>query len=137
MQIVDRSQFGQISAGSGSFSVDGMAYPRSVVFYNLCGNNDGGDIWAEFNLEREYRQLVATVGISDENPTSARGTFRILADGNQVAYGKLVHGQSVPVKIDVANVLRLRLEVNNPSAAASCALKAIPVHTVWGDAVLT
>jgi hypothetical protein len=132
LQPVDRSVFGNIN--SDASTVNGTFHGHSVIFYNLCNNNDGGDIWAEYNLSRSYRQFTATVGISDDDPVAASGTYRVLVDGREVASGNLAVGASTPIQLNVENALRIRLEVNNPSAAQSCAQKATSVHTVWGDA---
>jgi DUF1707 SHOCT-like domain/NPCBM/NEW2 domain len=129
---VDRSTYGQIFAQSAT--ANGAFYGHSVVFYNECGNNQGGDIWAEYNLSRAYTRFTATVGVSDDDPAAAQGTYRILVDGAQVSAGDVASGRSTPIQLDVTNALHIRLVVNNRSATQSCAQKATPVHNVWGNA---
>lgn len=136
MRAVDRGQYGNVLR-AGPFSINGKPYPHSFSFYNRCNNADGGDIWTEYNLGRAYNQFTATVGFSDEDPVDATGTFTVLADGAKVASGSLKLGMSIPVSVNVAGVLRLRLIANDPRAAESCARKSHPTTTIWGDALVS
>ena len=135
MDFVDRGRSGPIH--TGAYSANGTQYTHSVEFENFCNNVDGGDIWAEYNLGRAFSRFEVTVGINDEDPAEAAGTFRVLVDGVEKASGAISLGTSVPVQIDVSDALRLRLEVNNPRAARSCREPGIHEHTIWGDARLS
>jgi hypothetical protein len=133
LQPVDRGRSGQVDTDSAT--ANGAFFGHSVIFYNHCYNSEGGDIWAEYNLSRAYTTFTTTVGISDDDPAAARGTFRILVDGAEVRKGDVASGTSTPIELNVTNALHIRLEVNNKSAAAqSCGQNTPEIHTVWGDA---
>jgi NPCBM/NEW2 domain/Domain of unknown function (DUF1707) len=136
LNAVDHGTSGSIN--SDSATANGTFFGHSVIFYNHCYNSAGGDIWAEYNLSRAYTTFTTTIGISDEDPAAAKGTYRVLVDGTEVRKGEVASGTSTPIELDVTNALHIRLEVNNQSAALqSCGQNNPEVHSVWGDARLS
>lgn len=86
--------------------LNGESYPRSLVgdAYNNTGT-------AEWNLSRGFRQLVATVGRSDEadNPAVAV-EVKVFLDQREVWSERVVLGEPVELDIDVTDALRLRID---------------------------
>lgn len=93
--------------------LDGESYPRSIVSTYRRG-------FSEWNLSRGYRQLVATVGRSDNAaPADEQVQVEVFLDQRKVWSERVVLGDPIEMEIDVTDVLRLRIEftsLNDESA---------------------
>ena len=133
LTAIDHSRYGSIDGDAAT--ANGAFYGHSVIFYQRCENGEGGDIWAEYNLSRAYTKFATTVGISDQDPSSAQGSYRVLVDGVEVTKGDVSSGTSKHIELNVTGALHIRLQITNKTAAGDCTDKSVPVHTVWGNAL--
>lgn len=115
---IDVVEHGNASAGfnvSGSARVSGVQYGRAMSLSGKCSNSDGGDYWVDYDLGRSYSTFTTVVGLEDGSPAASRAAYTILADGKPISTGDLSLGQAIPVEVPVTGVLRLRLQMNDPS----------------------
>ncbi|MFG2711903.1 protein kinase [Streptomyces goshikiensis] len=99
--------------GLGGFEVaaakiNTRLYGAAFVADTGCSN----DVTAEFDLNREWRQLEFTAGI-DDGSTIEKGRVTVSLDGQPAAFSELVElGKPITRSIDVTGALRLRLKVD-------------------------
>ena len=106
-----------------SAEVDGRVFPHSLSTYLRR------DPTASYNIGRDYRRFVATVGLSDDSTDStSKATFEVFADGRKVFDETVGYGRAAEIDLDVTGVLRLEL-VNGLIAGGDA-------RVVWGDARL-
>lgn len=103
---------GGFDAGTGQLS--GEFYPNS-----LLGDYYEGES-AEWNLGRGYRQLLATVGRSDEAEDAGEEVqVEVFLDQRKVWSERVVLGEPIEMSVDVADVLRLKIESTSLGDASS------------------
>lgn len=114
-----------------SQTLNGEPYPRSLAWSSRCGGER--PVSYEYDLGRHYRSLTAMLGIDDQSGNSQRHMqFEVFLDDRSVAQHRLKLGETEPLDLDVAGVLRLRLvlaPVENPGLCGN-------VVGVWGDPIL-
>jgi hypothetical protein len=110
--LIDMSPVEGGLGGSGTYTINGETYTRSVAAETHHGRNRQRQI-AGYDLGRRYELFEATLGVSDAVPSGFRASFAILGDGDVLHETVLELGESEPVAIDVHGVLRLRLEVTD------------------------
>jgi serine/threonine protein kinase len=77
----------------------------------------------DINLGRKYKTLTGRFGINDLSRSSAEVQVKVLADDRGVIHETTVKlGQSEDLKLDVTNVLRLRITFKGPLSEAQAAL---------------
>lgn len=89
--------------------LNGERYNHSIVAYDLYG--DDGSSVLEQNLGRDFSRLQAVVGYEDTASADGSARIEIVADGRSIYRRDLRLGQAEVVDLDVANVLRLSIEV--------------------------
>ncbi|MFI5979806.1 NPCBM/NEW2 domain-containing protein [Streptomyces sp. NPDC051555] len=129
--LADLDPLDSSGLGTGSADVNGNPYARSVFLAVDKGSRAQGS--AEYDLGRDWRTLTATIGLRDDSPTGCALRFETVADGRTLDSRTLGIGQSQEITLDVAHVLRVRLQ----AAYASPADVTRYCHAVWGDARLT
>lgn len=100
-------------AETGSADVNGQNYGRSVSFRVDKGYIPVND--AEYNLGRHWRTFEATIGLRDDAPTGCKLKFEAFADGKPINNVTLPLGEVRDLKLDVSNVLRLKIQVTYAS----------------------
>jgi serine/threonine protein kinase len=119
---------------AGSFSSSGTTYGHAIRMKPGCSNDDGGTYWVDYDIGRKWSTFTTTVGLSDDSPTDATASYTLIADTKPIATGKLALGTAAPINLPVTNVLRLRLQINNPeSSNPKCRAKT---SIIWGDPTL-
>jgi hypothetical protein len=115
--------------------VNGRTYHRNVVIEGwdnfLC---DWRSAYSqiEYNLGRKYRRFTATIGLRDDTPTNRSVRFDVYGDGPTPLKSKTVKfGESFPIKVDVTNVLRLKLRVTYVSG------DAWDTYSVWASPLVS
>ena len=111
---------------TGSTEVNGKYYANSVYL-----SVNPGPANVSYNLGRQWRQLNATVGLSDDSPENEKVQFQIIADDHIIYNGVLELGQSRKLSLNVTNVLRLELVATLASPSAG------ETNAVWGNAEIT
>lgn len=86
--------------------LNGIAVQDSIY----CRVQDG-NAGAEWVLSRRVAALEATVGTSDTGEPG-RATVRVFGDGALLAETRAVYGETTALKVDLRDVLRLRMEVS-------------------------
>jgi serine/threonine-protein kinase len=101
--------------------LSGKNYPHSVLTaVDDCGDRQAHAI--EYNIGKSYRRLSATVGIEDSAPDSSlQVLLEIFADGRKVFSNTIVYGKTIPLDVDVAGVLRLKMQWQVVAGRGSCA----------------
>lgn len=92
------------SVQDGIAELNGEKYPRSLISDYRSG-------YREVNLSRGYRQLVATVGRSDNAQDAEEEVqVEVFLDQRKVWSERVVLGETIDMDIDVTDALRLRIE---------------------------
>ncbi len=96
------------SCGSeGAVSVDGIRYDNSFT----CSLDQADTDWREYLLNRKYDELYVTVGQDDTSaPMTKTVRFRVFGDGAEIAVADVGYGTSENLRVDVSNVVTLRLQ---------------------------
>lgn len=115
---------------TGAANVNGTAYARSVYFSADKSSVPQGS--AEYDLGRDWRTLTATIGLRDDSPTGCELRLETFTDGNPTSSETLGIGESRALKLNVTQVLRVKLQVTYVSTADV----ANYCYGVWGDARL-
>lgn len=106
---------------TGSAEVNGRYFANSVYLSNPPGN-------VSYNIGRQWKDLEATVGLSDDSPENEKVQFQILADQRSIYNHVFVLGQSQQINLDVTGVLRLELIATLVSPYVG------QTEAVWGNA---
>lgn len=138
MKPVDRGNHTGDNGGHDvdSFNTNGVHYGRAIGMRAWCTNQEGGDYWVDYDLGRSWNRFTATVGISDDSRSEAGATYTLLADNQVLASGALTLGTSTPIDVSVVNVLRLRLQINEPFAVSDRCYYNSTAQVVWGNPLL-
>lgn len=91
----------------GTAKANGKSYSHALTV--SAGSSAAADI--EYDLSRQYRQLVSELGLSDESSSDLKYRVEIFGDGRQLYDQTVVLGETKSIKLDVTRVLRLRLSV--------------------------
>jgi len=101
----------------GQFPINGENRFNSLVHNYPVGSSPD---WTEYNLSRQWSTLSTAFSYEDVHaPATSSVRFRVLGDGIELANQTVAFGQYVPVTVNVAGVLRLRLEVTRNGTANS------------------
>lgn len=121
----------------GGYTANGVYYDHAVAMDGGCQNGDGGDMWADWNLDRSWDYLTGVVALSDDAITGSDISYAVYLDGRKAASGSVGIGQSVPIRLKVSGVFRVRLWMNDPmSPNDSCGFSSVP-YLVWGNLTAT
>lgn len=102
------------ACSTGEYRVNGTAYPNSIRCRASTSVSE-----AVYLLDRRTVSLEVVLGQDDTGQPGQRVRFEILADGRSVATHVLDYGQSLPVSVATANVLRLELRVSREGTSGS------------------
>lgn len=112
----------------GDIGVGGQTLQNSRWFKSFDYTSTAGQaaFW-DFNLQKGWTEFRATIGIDDTSQTSVQARFEVFLDGASTAIANKTLGfnQTEDVRIDVTNVLRLRLRATNVSGGKA--------NIVWGS----
>jgi serine/threonine protein kinase len=134
--VASRTEDGNDNAGA--FKSDAVIYPHSLGLQSRCYNHNGGDVWTEYDISRGWATITGHIGVTDDSPTGSPDTWKIYGDGKLIASGTATFGQNTPISVSVANVLRLRILINDPGTALqNCDAFAHAPMVVFGDLQLT
>ena len=111
---------------TGSAEVNGRPYPKSVILYL-----NPGPASVAYNLGRQWRSLITTVGMRDDSTQGEKFQFQAFGDGRLIYNHVFALGDSQHITIDVIGVLRLELDATLVSNYIG------PAYAIWGDADLT
>ena len=91
--------------------------------------------YAEWNLARNYNYLNTTIGLDDSSqPSGVVVRAQIFGDGVQLYSQDLALGQAFPIHLNIAGVLRLKLETTEISDPGEVYAGA---EAVFGSAEVT
>jgi hypothetical protein len=102
---------GALYAG-GAVTIAGTPYPSS-----LRGSNQTPSGAIEYNLNRDCKQLDATLGIDDASASGSSATISLAADGTSRLGGSFGLAQSQHVVADVTGVFRISLSATQTGGA--------------------
>jgi len=100
------TQVSQSRTSFGTYDSNGTTYDRSL----LMGTSSRSESSVEYNLSRDYRQFVTSVGLSDTAELEMVARFNVLGDGRLLQTADVAFGSTLELDIDVTDVLRLQIE---------------------------
>lgn len=106
--------------------IDGTLHPQGIESKALgyCGSSVFIEQQVEYSIGRQYSQLEAIAGLSEESLPSLPVRVEILGDGRSLWSETLVVGSPQPVDLDVSGVLRLRVvatkDFDDPDSGSGC-----------------
>lgn len=66
----------------------------------------------EYDFSRQYRRMTGELGLDDKSDSSALGKVEIYGDGRLLTTTDVPFGTTIPVDVDVTDVLRLKINVS-------------------------
>lgn len=87
-------------------SMRGVTYVKSITFGHTYGDTN----WVDYNLGLKCQRFEVTVGVDDNAPPKASARVSVWTDNVEHVIGQTALGKPLTAKLDVAGVLRLRLE---------------------------
>lgn len=138
--VDEDSKAGTSDVEEGGYEADGTNYDHAIKMNAGCENGDGGDMWADWNLDRKWSHLTGTVALEDDATTGASITYAVYLDGRKAASGgPLKIGQSAAINLNVSGVYRVRLWMNDPASPTNdCGTSPVPVpNFIWGNLTAT
>ena len=98
---------GYVSADRGTQKSNGISYAHGILVDTF---GSPGEL--EYDLSRQYRQLIGEVGLDDAADTGSVVKLEMYGDERRLADYTLIFGTTTPVDIDVTGILRLRLSIS-------------------------
>ena len=89
-----------------SARIDTIDYARSIVTPRLSSDTR----WIEYDLNRNYEEFRATVGVRDDADADSRIQFDVIVDGQVAASEQVAFGSSTDVEVDLTDAMRVRLQ---------------------------
>lgn len=119
--------------------VNGPVKINTQTFQNSTYSNLGcslGGTW-DYDLNRGYKQLTATAGVSDGSPATDKVTFSFSGDGRELGRADVTLGTPVPVTLNVDGVLRLSVQVSHTLGTFCVEATQVGTYATLGDPTLT
>lgn len=138
-QYLAQAQFADTNTanvGTGQATIDKDSYPNSILLCsdlesisNINCDSDSSPYWVDYNVPAGYSHFAATIGYSNDSPGNCDVIVQVFGDEKELYDREMFYGNSVPVKYDVGNYQRIRLEII-PKQGMVC-------KTVFGNAEFT
>lgn len=100
---------------TGTTKANGKSYSHGL----LMTPPSSGVGAIEYDFSRQYRKLSGELGLDDRSDSAAIGKVEIYGDGRQLLAQDVPFGQTIPVDLDVTNVLRLKITVASVDGKSS------------------
>lgn len=114
MEAIDSDGFR--SANVGTAKSNGKSYSHALVLepseYATLGVR-------EYDFSRQYRQLKGDLGLGDKSDSAAVGKVEIYGDGRQLLAQDVPFGTTIPIDVDVTDVLRIKITVTTVDGRSS------------------
>jgi hypothetical protein len=102
----------------GPLKMNTKAYSDTSYAELACS---GSQTW-EFDLNRGYQKLTATLGVDDNSVAKDEVTVTFTGDDNaKLGQTKVQLGQVTPIEVPLGNVLRLRIDIAHSVTACNSA----------------
>jgi len=121
---------------TGPIDSGGVHYDHDVSLDAGCYNQWNGSAWIDYILQGQYELFTATIGLDDAAPAGSTATYSIIGGGRKLASGSLVSGSSTKLRIPLAGLYRVRLEINVPDPTHAAGCSSSFTHVVFGNAEL-
>lgn len=98
----------------GGFIIAGNKFEHGLGFATNGRFASGGNASVEYNLNGQYSELTAFLGIDDATKNSTHPVeFVIIGDGKEIYRSPKIMGGDLPlpIEVDLTNVLRLKIEI--------------------------
>ncbi len=92
----------------GATKANGKSYSHGLLVTPVPSGSVGT---IEYDFSRQYRKLTGELGLDDKSDSAAIGKVEIYGDGRQLLAQDVPFGQTIPVDLDVTDVLRLKVTV--------------------------
>lgn len=107
LEPVDRAHYN--SFNTGTQKSNSISYAHGIYISSYSGVNATVD----YDLSRQYRQLVGSVGLNDEASTDSEVKLEVYGDDRLLKEFTLTFGTTTKLDVDVTKVLRLRLSISS------------------------
>lgn len=107
MEPVDKTNLYGFNS-DGATKANGKAYSHGILVTPAPSGQVGT---IEYDFSRQYRKLTGELGLDDKSASDAIGKVEIYGDGRQLLAQDVSFGQTVPVDLDVTDVLRVKITV--------------------------
>lgn len=91
---------------TGAQKANGVTYSHGVKF-ELSSGGDPSTL--EYDLSRQYRQLQGALALDDKSSSEAGVRVEVFGDGRSLFDQTVTFGSTVPLDVDVTDVLRLKI----------------------------
>jgi len=106
MSTVAKDNLDEFTAGSPK--ANGVSYSHGLRVEPYAGYR--ADL--EYDMSRQYRKLSGALGLDDKSASAAVGKVEIFGDGRQLTQVDVPFGSTIPVELDVTDVLRLKITIS-------------------------
>ena len=116
--------------------IDGTLHPQGIQSKALgyCGSGLYVEQQVEYSIGRQYSDLEAVAGLSEESLPGLPVKLEIFGDGRSLWSETLVVGSPKPVDLDVSGVLRLRVvttkDFDDPGSGCNYVYAALGAPTL-------
>lgn len=111
------SQVGVNNFQTGAAKTNGTTYSHAVRSGTVNYSTQNATI--EYDLSRQYRRLVADLGLLDTSSSDASYKVEIYGDNRRLYADSLTLGTAKPLKLDVTKILRLRISISGGNGIAN------------------
>lgn len=118
---------------TASSATGGVTYDHAITMDAGCYNQWDGNAWVDYELDRKYEQLTATVGIADGGPAGLTASYSLIGGGRKLAAGTVVTGAPQKLNVSLDGIYKLRLEINIPDPYHAAGCSAQLEQVVFGD----
>lgn len=111
MFLADMPRVQEQNVGSyqpGAQKTNGKSYSHGL----LVDPNGSAVATIEYDFSRQYRKLTGELGLDDTSESSAVGKVEIYGDGRLLTEVDVPFGATIPVDVDVTDVLRIKINVS-------------------------
>jgi serine/threonine-protein kinase len=106
LEPVDKDHYG--SFDTGTQKSNSISYAHGIFLSLYQGINATVD----YDLSRQYRQLIGSVGLNDKAATNSAVKLEVYGDDRLLKEFTLTFGTTTELDVDVTKVLRLRLSIS-------------------------
>ena len=100
----------------GTSKANGKTYSHGLL---VTPASNGATGTFEYDFSRQYRKLNGELGLDDKSDSAAVGKVEIYGDGRQLFAQDVPFGTTVPVELDVTDVLRIKITVSTVDGKGS------------------
>jgi serine/threonine protein kinase len=132
LSLIDFRPIEEIDGGyeSGAQRVNTHDYEPTLYYSSSSCLGTAIAVW---QLDRQYQEFTARIGLSDDSPRHAEATFSVVVDDDLLAEDTLEVGATKDLAVDISGGFRMELRANRNG----CSTSAIYPVAVWIDPAIS